>query len=187
MIDLRRGDLESAEAVFQHVIALGGNVQPGLALLRLAQRRTDDAATLIACALAEATEPLLRARLLPAQVEIAIAHRDLALADEALRTCKELARQYDTALLHATAKTASGAVALATNQSTRAISELSRARELWTAAGLPYELSRTRSLLAEAFEVEGDPDRSVGERDAARAMFERLGASRDLTQLAPAD
>jgi DNA-binding SARP family transcriptional activator len=187
MIKLRRGDLGAADAVFQHVIALGGNVQPGLALLRLAQGRTNDAATLIACALAEPSEPLLRARLLPAHVEIAIAHRDLSLADEASRACRELAEQYDTALLHATAKTASGAVALATGQPTRAISELSRARELWTTAGLPYELSRTRSLLADAFEAEGDLDRAVGERDAARVMFERLGASRDLVQLAPAD
>ncbi|MCZ0979581.1 hypothetical protein O1L60_12225 [Streptomyces diastatochromogenes] len=46
----------------------------------------------------------------------------------------------------------------------------------WLALRVPYEAARTRTLLAAAFRALGDGSAARRERDAARAVFERLGA-----------
>ena len=66
----------------------GREPQPGLALLRLAQGDAGAAAAAIRRALGEAAERPQRARLLPAQVEIALA---AGAAEEARGACAELA------------------------------------------------------------------------------------------------
>ena len=76
----RRGGYRSANA---H----GREPQPGLALLRLAQGNEDAAAAAMRRAVGEAVEPVDRAALLPAFVEIMLATGDL---DEAERACAEL-------------------------------------------------------------------------------------------------
>jgi hypothetical protein len=73
-IRLRMGDLAAAEEAFARAVAMGATPHPGLALLQLA--RGDPAASnaSISLALAEqGWDRLARARLLPAQVEIALA------------------------------------------------------------------------------------------------------------------
>src|SRR5207248_7884347 len=66
-----RGDLEGAEDAYRQGHHLGRDPQPGLALLRLAQRRTGAASVMIRSALAGVSDRLARARLLASQVEIA--------------------------------------------------------------------------------------------------------------------
>ena len=68
-----QGDLTAAEDAYQSASRSGWEPQPGLAQLRLAQGRADAAAAAIRRASTETTEPLKRAALLPAYVEIMLA------------------------------------------------------------------------------------------------------------------
>ena len=74
--DIRRlrGDFEGAEAALREAHARGRSPQPALALIRLAEGKDAAAAVAINAAVAEETwDRWARGRLLPAQVEIAIA------------------------------------------------------------------------------------------------------------------
>ena len=69
----RQGELAAAEEAYRTASRSGREPQPGLALLRLAQGDTGAAAAAIRRALDETSERPLRARLLPASVEIMLA------------------------------------------------------------------------------------------------------------------
>jgi len=74
--DIRRlkGDFEGAEAALREAHSRGRSPQPALALIRLAEGKVKAAAVAIGAALADQTwDRWARSRLLPAQVEIAIA------------------------------------------------------------------------------------------------------------------
>ena len=107
------GQLQAAEAAYQLASRWGLEPQPGLALLRLAQGRTDTAAAAIRRVLAETGDRLERARLLPAAVEILLATGDLGAAREAAAELAGIADGYRTLALLATADHARGAVCLA--------------------------------------------------------------------------
>jgi tetratricopeptide (TPR) repeat protein len=62
------GDFTTAEDAYQQASRWGREPQPGLALLRLAQGKTDAAAAAIGRAVTETTDPLRRVKLLPSQV-----------------------------------------------------------------------------------------------------------------------
>ena len=51
---------------------------------------------------------------------------------------------------------------------------------MWRALDAPYEIARTRVLVGDACRLLGDDDSAALEHDAARAIFERLGAKPDL-------
>ncbi|MEV6653643.1 hypothetical protein [Streptomyces sp. NPDC051219] len=77
-IQRRRGDLPAAEASYDRAHKLGRDPQPGLALLRLAQRKTASCAAAVRLALAGEDKDrrpgrLGYCRLLAAQVEISLA------------------------------------------------------------------------------------------------------------------
>ena len=82
-----RGERALAEEAYREASRCGWEPQPGLALLRLAQGDNDAAAAAIRRVVGEATEPLKRAGLLPAYVEIMLAAGDL---EEARSACREL-------------------------------------------------------------------------------------------------
>ncbi|MFC8597843.1 DNA-binding response regulator, partial [Isoptericola sp. NPDC057191] len=75
-----RGETRAAEEAYRAAAAAGLDPQPGLALLRAAQGRASDATAALARASAEAAGDFLRGRLLPAQVEVALAAGDGARA-----------------------------------------------------------------------------------------------------------
>ena len=58
-----------------------------------------------------------------------------------------------------------------------------RAREAWQRLDAPYEIARTRVLVGDACRALGDEESAALEHDAARAIFERLGARPDLARL----
>ena len=68
-----------------------------------------------------------------------------------------------------------------------ALVALRSARETWHALEAPYEIARTRVLVAEACRALGDEETAALELEAARSMFERLGAKPDLARLERAE
>ena len=183
-IRLRMGDLDGAEKAFSQAHEMGRDPQPGLALLRRAQGRTDAGAKLLARALGDlAAVPLVRARLLPAEVELALALRDRGRAEAAAGELERIATQYGTHVLRAAAGTARGTVAFADDEYDSAIESLRGAWRIWQEADAPYEAARTRSLLAEAYLAAGDPEAAELELSAAATVLDRLGAALDLEQV----
>jgi len=177
--DLRRqrGDLSGAEEAFRTAHGGGRDPQPGLALLRLAQGRAESAAASIQSALAtEERDPLARARLLPAAVEIALAAGDIEHARAASEELAQIARTYGTAGLAAASAHARGAVLLADGGADKALQPLREALRLWQELRAPYEAACVRVLMARAHEALHDRDSATLEREAARAEFVRLGA-----------
>jgi tetratricopeptide (TPR) repeat protein len=183
-IRLRMGDLDGAAEAFAKASENAAPPQPGTALLLLARGDTAGAAASIGGALAEAGwDRLARARLLPAQVEIALAGGEIATARSAATELAELAGVYATPAILAAATSAQGAILLAEGDAANAIERLTRSMDLWRDANAPYDRARTRALLARALLEQGDEGRARGEELAARTVFESLGARLDLVRL----
>lgn len=181
-----RGDEAGAEAAYRHAHELGRDPQPGLALLRLAQGRVDAAAASIAAALAATRAPLVRARLLAAQVEIMLEAGDVASAEGAARELSSVAATFGTSGLAACARTADGSVRLAAGDAASAIGALRDALGRWRDLGAPYEVARVRVRLGDAYRSLGDEDLARLELEAAAAAFGDLGAEADLRRLGTA-
>jgi ATP/maltotriose-dependent transcriptional regulator MalT len=178
-----RGEFKAAEQAYRDASRNGWEPQPGLAQLRLAQGRYDVALASIRRARAEVTEPLKRAVLLPAQVEIALAAGELEEARSACVELRELAASYESAMLDAIVAHAQGTVALAEGDGRSALASLRQAQRVWLELDAPYEVARTRELIARACCGLGDAEAGALELEAARGVFERLGAAPDLARV----
>ena len=177
------GELAEAEDAYREASRYGSEPQPGLALLRLAQGKADAAAAAMRRMLDETREPLGRARLLPAFVEIMLAHGAL---EEARRSCDELgeiAERYEGGMLGAMVAQARGAVELAEGDPQSAVVSLRQAAQAWRELEAPYETARARVLMAQACRALGDEDTATLELEAARRVFEQLGAVPDLARV----
>ena len=182
-IRLHMGDLAGAEEAFRHTHELGRDPQPGLALLRLAEGRTAAAFASIKSAVTGQTrDRLVRARMLPALVDIAIAARDPEAAAGGVEDLSRIARDYGSAALEAMALSSRGALHFAREERAEAVAILREALQLWKDLDTPYEVARTRLRLAEALRAAGDLDSAALELDTARVVFERLGARPDLAR-----
>jgi DNA-binding NarL/FixJ family response regulator len=176
-----QGEFEEAEAAYRQATRFGREPQPGLALLRLGQGRGDAAAAAIRRAVSETSQPLKRATLLPAYVEITVAAGDLDAARSACRELDETAERQDTDLLHAMAAQARGEVALANDDAETALAALREACQGWQGLDAPHEAARARALLGLTCRALGDEDTAAFELDAARGVFSELGAAPALT------
>jgi ATP/maltotriose-dependent transcriptional regulator MalT len=179
-----RGDVDAAEAAYRDANALGREPQPGLALLRLARGDAEAASGAIRRALAEAVEPLRRARLLPAYVEIMLALGDDDAARGASAELEEIAFNSGSGMLRAFVEHARGAVELAAGNAEAALPSLRRAWRAWQEIDAPYEAARTRVLVGLACRALGDDATARLELDAAAETFERLGATPDAARVA---
>jgi class 3 adenylate cyclase len=179
-VRLRLGDLDAAEAAFEQAHRLGFEPQPGIALLRLARGEIDAARSSIGTALADIGDPLERARLLPARVEIALAAHDLAEAREAAEELRAAATTFDQPTMHAAAHEALGRALTYEEKPEEAIPELRSAVRHWTEADTPFETAHARRCLALAYRSSGDEASALLELRAAKAVFERLGARLDV-------
>ncbi len=178
-----RGEFEKAEDAYRAASDLGCEPQPGLALLRLAQGRTDAASTAIRRLTSAASDRVRRAKLLPAQVEIMLAIGDVAEARRARDELGAYAQAFDADVLRAVVAQADGAIALAEGKPHAALDPLRAAFELWERLAAPYEAARVRVLLGRACRALGDAEASALEQQAARSAFARLGARPDLARL----
>jgi DNA-binding CsgD family transcriptional regulator len=178
-----RGEFGAAEEAYRNASRRGYEPQPGLALLRLAQGRTDAAAAAIRRIVGATTDQLQRTRLLPAYVEIMLAAGDVAVARVACRDLANIAESFDTGVLGAMAAHARGAVELAEGDARAALGSLRLAFEAWRQVEAPYEAARVRVLLGLACRTLGDAEGAGLELDAAGAVFEGLGAAPDLARI----
>jgi DNA-binding NarL/FixJ family response regulator len=173
-VHLLQGELRRAEASFREASRRGREPQPGLALLRLAQGESAAAAASLRRALGEEPDPLRRAALLPAFVEISLAAGELAAAREACRELAAVAEVQGSLALTALSEYSRGAVALAGGDPRGALAALRRACDAWQELEAPREIARTRELVGEACAALGDRDTAALEREAAADTLARL-------------
>src|SRR3990170_8040050 len=99
-VRLRIGDLEGAGEAFEKAYEYGHETQPGISLLHLARGEVDEAARSIGRAVAATAgadgvaDRATRARLLPAQIDIALAGGDLATAGAAVDELESIASEF---------------------------------------------------------------------------------------------
>jgi class 3 adenylate cyclase len=188
-VRLRMGDLEGAAEAFERAYEYGNDAQPGMAMLHLARGDVEEAARSIRRALEATagadgvTDRATRARLLPAQIEIALAAGDLETAGPAVSELESIAADFEQPVFEAGALTARGGLLLGEDRPHEASPILGRSWRLWQASDLPYESARARLRYAEALAADGDPAAARLDLRAARSTFERLGARLDLARV----
>jgi DNA-binding NarL/FixJ family response regulator len=177
----RMGDLTGAEEAFVRARELGHDPQPGLALLRASQGKADTALQALRLAIAAPPSSVSqRARLLTAQVEVALASRDVNAVREATEGLEAIAAAAeDVPALVASADGARGLVCAAEGDVDGALERLRRARTIWQELKLPYETALARKAYGAALLAAGAPEEAAVELEAASSAFEQLGASPD--------
>jgi len=179
-IRLRMGDLAGADDLFSRAHELGCDPLPGLALLRLAQGETESARALLERALSDThLSSLDRARLLPAQAEVALACGARETSRAVATELELIAEAYGSPALAARAELAQGMVELGDEEPIEAAIHFRRAWKLSKTSDMPYEAARARVMLAQAYRASGDKEDARLELRAAIGAFQKLGAAED--------
>src|SRR6185436_2113505 len=181
--DIRRlrGDFAGAESALRDAHARGRSPQPALALIRLAQGNVKGAVKAIDAAVAEQTwDRWARARLLPAQIEVALAAGDVEKARAAADELTSIVTGYPSPALEAGCRIAVGRVLLAEGDAAGAAQQLRIGIKRWREVGAPYEIARAQSVLARVLRSLEDDDDADLELEAALDEFRRLGAKVDI-------
>ncbi|HSH40873.1 MAG TPA: hypothetical protein VK973_01980 [Arenicellales bacterium] len=183
---LRKGDFAGAEEAFLAAHQNAWLPQPGLALLRLAQGRVDEACSMIENALEHPFDipskelppsgSLRRAPLRDAQVTIALAAGQYDTARSAAAELARIAETYQSRTLRNAALAAEGRLALHDGRAGEAIGLLSRAVMEWVSLRMPFDAASLRVELAAAHRAAGDEQTAEMELDAACRAFEDLNA-----------
>ncbi len=182
-IERLRGEFPKAEEAYRQASQAGREPEPGMSLLRLAQRRVDVAVVAIRRVWDEARDPMSRSRMLPAYVEIMLAAKDVGAASGAAVELAQIAGELNAPFLHAVATHAAGAVLLAEGDIQAALARLRFAYAAWRELDAPYYAARVRVLIGVACRELGDGDSAEMELEAARRVFEELGAAPGLERV----
>lgn len=177
-----RGRYAEAEDAYRQASRLGRRPEPGLALLWLAQGRIEAARAAVQRALGEEAELGRRAELLDAAIQVLLAGGDFAAARARAGELREIATALGAPLVSALCLMAEGAAALAEHQPAAALAPLRRAWSEWQRLEAPYDTARARLLIGCAYRDLGDQDSAAMEFDAARWVFQQLGALPDLAR-----
>ena len=177
-----RGQYTEAEDGYRKASEYGYAPQPGLALLRLAQGRVEAAWAALRSAASELREPLARAPVLAALVEVALA-ADVPAAAAATEELSQIASQHGAELLCAMSDYASGALLIAERQFEKALPLLRDACTGWNHLEVPYEAARAGVLIATACRERNNKETCHLELQAARQIFAQLGAAPDLARV----
>ena len=178
-----RGEFAEAEEAYRATSRWGREPQPGLAQLRLAQGQPDVAESAIRRVVAENHDPIARASLLVAFIDIMLAVDDVAAARSASSELAAIASRVGAPFLLALSQYSAGAVALADGDAHSAIAALRGAWTQWYELDAPYEAARARVLIALACRDLGDDDTATMELDMAHQAFVHLGATPELARL----
>ncbi|MFI7066253.1 LuxR C-terminal-related transcriptional regulator [Kribbella sp. NPDC050124] len=172
-----RGDYTGAEASYEKAAGYGYEPQPGRALLLLARGRTPGAVATVRRLLSEAGDPVHRARLLPAAVEVFLVGGHLEEAVSVAAELSDVAGRFGCSGLRAMAAYGESLVALATDEPERALPPARSATQLWSGLQAPYDVARSKVLVGRAFRLLGDEDSASAELASAVRTFEELGAA----------
>jgi tetratricopeptide (TPR) repeat protein len=179
-----RGELSAAEEAYRAASQLGVEPQPGLALLRLAQGRSEQALSSLRRLVTAESDPLERLRFLPAYVEILLARSEHKEAESAVADLLAIAARFDVPMIAAIAVQARAELCLCAGEPEAALIDLRKAFQAWQEIAAPYMAARVRVALCRAYTALGDRDAAELECEAAHATFEKLGAVVDLRALA---
>jgi DNA-binding CsgD family transcriptional regulator/tetratricopeptide (TPR) repeat protein len=174
------GHHHEAEAAYRQAAELGGQTQPGLSLLRLAQGEVDKALLGIRRALAETQGQLERLDLLTAAVTILLAAGDIDAARQATAELASIAAVYSTPGVQAELAAARGAVALSDGDLATALPLLRNAARFWREIDAPHAVATVSVLIGLACRAVGDEEAAEVELTSARSTFARLGARPDV-------
>jgi DNA-binding NarL/FixJ family response regulator len=178
-----RGAFAEAEEAYRAAGKWLRRPRPGLALLRLAQGQTGAAVAAIRRLWGEVQDRVARSKMLPAYIEIMLASGDVQAARAAADELAEIADDLDTPLLRAVSTHGQGAVLLAEGDARAALAALRQAWTAWQGLEVPHEAARVRVLIGLACRELGDEDGAEMEFDAARLVFQQLGAAPDLARV----
>ncbi|HEX6309508.1 MAG TPA: LuxR C-terminal-related transcriptional regulator [Longimicrobiales bacterium] len=178
-----RGEFEQAEEGYREAGRWSRKPRPGPALLRLAQGRVDAAAAMIRRLLEETSQPADRAGMLPAYVEIMLEAGELDAARTATAELESMSSSGAPPLARAVADRARGALLLAEGDAHQALERLRAAWAGWEDLEAPYEAACTRILIGRACRSLGDEDGAAVELEAARWVFEQVGAAPDVARI----
>ncbi|MFC9918485.1 LuxR C-terminal-related transcriptional regulator [Agromyces binzhouensis] len=170
-----RGEVDAAASSFEEAGRTGFEPQPGLALLLSSQGDHARARAMILAA-AERADPAEHRWLLPAMVEILLAAGDVVAARGVADELRELGRASPMPMLAAFIEQADGAVLIAEGDARAALAASRHAWARWRDLDVPYEAARCRVIAARACRKLGDEASASMELDAARVVFEELGA-----------
>jgi ATP/maltotriose-dependent transcriptional regulator MalT len=112
-----------------------------------------------------------------------LAAGNLEDARDACRELEDIAGRYESAMLAAMVAHARGAVELEAGDAPAALVALREAWRLWQELDAPYEIARTRVLVGQACRALRDEEAATLELEAARGLFERLGAGPDVRRV----
>ena len=180
-----RGEHAEAEDAYRQANACGRQPEPGLALLRFAQGRLDAAAT-TSRRLVQEPQRWDHHDILFAHTDLMIAAGDLVAAEAAADELVASVEHTEAPLRRARAAEARAAVLLARGQPLEALPLLRDAARSWQDLGMPYDGARARVRIGDCLRAAGDDEAAALEYDAARVVFEDLGARPDLERLGAA-
>lgn len=178
-----RGEFAPAEDAYRKASQAGRDPEPGMSLLRLAQGRAGIAAAAIGRVLDEAEELFDRAKVLPAYVEIMLAAKRFEAARASASELETMSDVLSAPYLHALAAHATGAVQLAEGDARSALQQLRQAHAAWRDLDAPYQVARVREMIGLACRALDDEGSAQLEFDAARLVFDELGAVPDLARV----
>lgn len=175
-----RGDLAGADDAYVRAARHGYEPRPGPALLARARGDLDAAAASARRLLAEPGPLVLRGRLLAGVAEILLDAGDLETARALAAELDDVAAGFRSDVYAAVAAATWGRVQLATSDPAGALPYLRRARQAWAGLAMPYEVALADADLSRALLALGDLDAAGRVLDAAREVFDRVGAQPDL-------
>jgi len=182
-VRLKLGDLDVAEEAFRQAQEMGVTPQPGLTEVLVQRGNLRGAGASIRRALADRSIGALdRAKLLPTQVDVALALGDIDTAASATTELGEIAAVNGRPALRAAAAYAVAAVALARGDLEMALAAAQDADALYCEVDLIYEGARARRLVGEILRARGDDAEAMAELTRALSTFEQVGALPDLLQ-----
>jgi len=178
-----RGELDAAEEAYRQANEYGFVLQPGGALLKLAQGQIEAAVASIARAFEATSKDVTRCRVLPAYIEIMLAAENVEAAAGACEELAEIAETLNSPLLTGVERRSRGSVLLAQGDASAALRVLDEAWGHLSQLGARYEVARLRQAIGLASRAAGDDHTAAEQFQTARRTFAELGARPDLETL----
>jgi len=178
-VQLRAGNLDGAEESFRSANEHAFPPLPGMAMLLLARGDADAGEQLLLDALISRPQPLVRARFLPALIDIECALGRFEEASTFIGELEQTAELCDSTAMRAQAADRRGVLALMTDDVDAAALSFQAAIKGWSGLRMPYESAQSRLHLGEAHRKRGNDAGAAMETEAATATLARLALARD--------